>query len=130
MAALNCRRRRSPGGQRGLGVAPALGTFLERLHAEVVRAKLREVVLDFRELNFLTSSCIKYLVVAINRLAETNVESQYELRLVSSPSMRWQMRSFEVLRQVAPDPRAHRPGIARTLGHGRFPGRWIPAMAT
>lgn len=83
-------------------IAPALGGFLERLHAETVRANGKEVVLDFRELNFLTSSCIKYLVVAINRLAASPAESRYLLRLVSSPAMRWQARSFEVLRQIAP----------------------------
>jgi hypothetical protein len=83
-------------------VAPTLANFLERLHIEVTRARLMEVVLDFRELYFLTSSCIKYLVVAIKRLAALDAQSQYKLRLVTTPALRWQERSFEVLCQVAP----------------------------
>jgi hypothetical protein len=83
-------------------VAPALGTLLERLHEEAVRVGVNEVVLDFRELYFLTSSCIKCLVVAIKRLSTLDARSQYKLRLVTTPALRWQERSFEVLCQMAP----------------------------
>ena len=83
-------------------VAPALGTFFERLHAEVVRTHRKEVVLDFRDLQFLTSSCIKYLVVAITRMTAAERASRYELRLVTAAGLRWQELSFQVLRQMAP----------------------------
>jgi anti-anti-sigma factor len=83
-------------------VAQALAHYLERLHEEVARAKLREVVLDFRELYFLTSSCIKCLVVAIKRVMAMDARAQYKIRLLTTPTLRWQERSFEVLCQIAP----------------------------
>lgn len=84
-------------------VASTLGSFLERVHVAAVEAGVKDVALDFRELGFLTSSCMKYLVVAIYRLVETDAATQYRLRLVTAPSLRWQERTFEVLRQVAPE---------------------------
>jgi anti-anti-sigma factor len=89
-------------GNADADVAPALAHFLERLHQESVAAGIEEVLLDFRELHFLTSSCIKYLVVAIKRLETTEPGSQYRLRLVPAPALRWQLQSFEVLCQMAP----------------------------
>jgi hypothetical protein len=83
-------------------VASTLGSFLARLHAGAVQAGVKDVALDFRELGFLTSSCMKYLVVGIQRLADTDAASQYQLRLITAPNLRWQARTFEVLRQVAP----------------------------
>lgn len=83
-------------------VAQALANYLERLHEEVSSAKLKEVVLDFRELYFLTSSCIKCLVVAIKRLSAMDARAQYKIRLLTTPALRWQERSFEVLCQLAP----------------------------
>lgn len=83
-------------------VASTLGSFLERVHVAAVEAGVKAVALDFRKLGFLTSSCMKYLVVAIYRLVETDAETQYQLRLVTAPNLRWQERTFEVLRQVAP----------------------------
>lgn len=83
-------------------VASAFGHYLERLHNLAQGAKLREVVLDFRELYFLTSSCIKCLVMFIKRDMALEARLQYRIRLVTTPKLRWQERSFEVLCQLAP----------------------------
>jgi len=83
-------------------VASAFGHYLDRLHLLAVKSKAREVVLDFRELYFLTSSCIKCLVVFIKRDLALEARAQYRIRLVTTPTLRWQERSFEVLSQLAP----------------------------
>jgi hypothetical protein len=83
-------------------VTAAFAHYLERLHDQLVAAGLREVTFDFRELYFLTSACVKCLVVAIKRLMRLDPRQQYRMRLVTSRSLRWQERSFEVLCQIAP----------------------------
>jgi hypothetical protein len=82
--------------------APTLARFLERLHREAQRTKVAEVVFDFRELYFLTASCIKYLVAAVERVAAADARSQYKVRLVTAPTLRWQEQTVEMLCQVAP----------------------------
>jgi hypothetical protein len=98
---------------RGNADSDVAGTFshyLERLHEEVCKARLQEVTLDCRELYFLTSSCIKCLVMAIKRLAAMDARSQYKINLMTTPALRWQERSFEVLCQLAPVVVRMRPG--------------------
>jgi hypothetical protein len=83
-------------------VSTAFGQYLEQLHHQVVGAKSKELTFDFRELYFLTSSCIKCLVVAIKRVMVLDPRNQYKIRLLTTPALRWQERSFEVLCQMAP----------------------------
>jgi hypothetical protein len=83
-------------------VAEVFDRYLVRLHEEATAAHVMEVVFDFRELYFLTSSCIKCLVVAIKRVMTLDARAQYKIQLHTSPALRWQERSFEVLCQLAP----------------------------
>jgi hypothetical protein len=83
-------------------VADTFASFLQQLHDVAVAAKVREVVFDSRELYFLTSSCIKSLVVAIKRLMAMDARLQYKIRFITTPALRWQERSFEVLTKIAP----------------------------
>jgi hypothetical protein len=83
-------------------VTAAFAHYLERLHDWVMAAELREVTFDFRQLYFLTSACVKCLVVAIKRLMRVDPRQQYRMRLLTSRALRWQERSFEVLCQIAP----------------------------
>ena len=83
-------------------VADAFALYLQQLHDVAIASKVREVVFDSRELYFLTSACIKSLVVAIKRLMAVEARHQYKIRLVTTPALRWQERSFEVLTRIAP----------------------------
>jgi hypothetical protein len=83
-------------------VGAAFAIYLEQMHERAVRAGVSKVVLDFRELYFLTSSCIKCLVVAIKRVAAMDAPSRYSIELLTTPSLRWQERSFEVLCKISP----------------------------
>lgn len=82
--------------------AVAFERYLEQMHVATLRAGLHEVTLDFHELYFLTSSCIKCLVQAIKRVTELEPPAQYKINLATQPSRRWQERSFDVLRKLAP----------------------------
>ena len=83
-------------------VATAFGRYLEQLHHEIVAAKATHLTFDFRELYFLTSACIECLVLAIKRVVAMDSRFQYKVRLLTTPALRWQERSFEVLYQMAP----------------------------
>jgi anti-anti-sigma regulatory factor len=83
-------------------VADTFALYLQQLHDIAIASKVREVVFDSRELYFLTSACIKSLVVAIKRLMAEEARLQYKIRLVTTPALRWQERSFEVLTKIAP----------------------------
>jgi len=83
-------------------VADAFALFLQQLHDVAIAAGVREVVFDSRELYFLTSACIKSLVVAIKRLMAVDARFQYKIRFITTPALRWQERSFEVLTKIAP----------------------------
>ena len=86
----------------GTGDAAAielLASYLPRVHAEVTRLQLPEVVCDFRELSFMNSSCFKAFVVWIDTVK--SAERSYRIRFVTSPSLHWQKRSLEALRRLA-----------------------------
>jgi hypothetical protein len=83
-------------------VADTFALYLQQLHDVALAMKAREVVFDSRELYFLTSACIKGFMVAIKRLMAVEARAQYKIRFVTTPALRWQERSFEVLTKVAP----------------------------
>jgi hypothetical protein len=89
-------------GNADSGVSTTLASYLERLHDEATKARLQNMTLDFRELYFLTPSCIKCLMALIKRVTAMDAPSQYRINLLTSPNLRWQERSFNVLCQLAP----------------------------
>ncbi|HMJ14715.1 MAG TPA: hypothetical protein VK524_25060 [Polyangiaceae bacterium] len=89
-------------GNADSGVTEEFAQYLERLHRQMLLTGLREVTLDFRELYFMTASCIKCLVDAIRRVMDLEANAQYEICLLTQTKLRWQERSFEVLCELAP----------------------------
>jgi hypothetical protein len=83
-------------------VASLFGDYLRARHLEAQRLAVREVVLDCRDLYFLTSSCIKGLASWIKWLMSLDPEAQYSLTFRMTPNLRWQERSFDVLCQMCP----------------------------
>jgi hypothetical protein len=77
--------------------------FLVRLHAEEMRAGLPEVVVDFREFDFMNSSCFKAFVTWIGGVQDLEASKQYKIRFLSDPNKHWQRRSLEALRCFAVD---------------------------
>lgn len=78
-------------------VEPVLGELLGRLHGESQRARVREVSVDLRELEFMNSSCFKSFItwiVAVRRLPE---DQHYRIRFISNPALHWQKRSLHAI---------------------------------
>jgi hypothetical protein len=86
-----------------MGAKEGLDGLLPRVHEEALRRSAAEVVVDFRKLEFMNSSCFKSFVTWISEVQELAPEKQYRLRLLSSPEMHWQRRSLHALRCFAVD---------------------------
>lgn len=76
---------------------PALQVFLKALHTEIQRVKAMDVVVDFRELEFMNSSSFKLFVSWLGKVRELPPDEQYKFRFQSNPNMLWQRRSLAAL---------------------------------
>src|SRR5262245_54510753 len=81
----------------------ALESLLLTLHAEAVRLGVKGVVVDFRNLEFMNSSCFKAFIAWIGSDRVLAVEQRYRIRLMSRPDLLWQRRSLHSLRCFADD---------------------------
>jgi hypothetical protein len=88
-------------GTADLNVKKSLDDFLARLHETAQAHTAVEVVMDFRSLKFMNSSCLKGLVTWICAVQELPPQAQYRIVLVSSPEMHWQKRSLHALSCLA-----------------------------
>jgi hypothetical protein len=84
-------------GTADLTVRRALEEFLTRLHEVAQARRVAEVVMDFRNLKFMNSSCVKLLVNWICNIQLLPQQSQYHVVLVSSRELQWQRRSLRAL---------------------------------
>lgn len=90
-------------GTADLNAREQLENLLLGLHAEAQRLGVSEVAVDFRQLEFMNSSCFKGLVGWLSGVQELETEKQYKIRLLSKPEMLWQRRSLHALRCFAVD---------------------------
>lgn len=74
-----------------------LEAFIKQLHSESLRLGVPKVVLDFRELAFMNSSCFKIFVAWLAQIRDAEVAKQYRIHLRSNPNMLWQRRSLAAL---------------------------------
>lgn len=80
-----------------------LEVFVKKLHTEAVRLATRKVVVDFRELEFMNSSCFKIFVSWLAQVRDLEPAQQYRIHLLSNPSLLWQRRSLAALSCFAVD---------------------------
>lgn len=80
-----------------------LSGFLKRLHLSAVEAKISEIVVDLRALEFMNSSCLKAFVSWLNTLEAAPTESQYRVRFIGDDRKHWQNRSLGALACFAVD---------------------------
>jgi anti-anti-sigma factor len=90
-------------GNADIGAQERLKTFLDALHLEAKRLKVRETVFDLEELYFMNSSCLSLLLRHINAIMQATGGQGYRLKFRSNPNLRWQRRSLQALRSYAPD---------------------------
>jgi len=88
-------------GSADLNSKPMLDAMLEKMHPEVLRLAVREVVIDLNGLEFMNSSCFKSFVSWIGKDQDLEPEKQYKLRFLQNARMHWQSRSLNALRCFA-----------------------------
>ncbi len=90
-------------GNADMAAKDGLDALLPGVHAEAQRMGVHEVRIDFRELEFMNSSCFKSFVSWISDVGELEAKKQYKIRFISKPEMHWQRRSLHALRCFAVD---------------------------
>ena len=80
-----------------------LDVLLRGIHETALTAKVTEVVVDLRALEFMNSSCIKAFVSWIGAIQDGPPGSQYKLRILSDSKKHWQGRSLTALACFAAD---------------------------
>jgi hypothetical protein len=75
----------------------AIEAMLSRVHAEALRLGVPEVAVDFRECDFVNSSCFKAFIVWLEKIQELDEKQQYRLRFYSDDTKAWQRRSLQAL---------------------------------
>lgn len=90
-------------GNADMAAKDSLDALLPRVHEEAQKSGLQEVAIDFRELEFMNSSCFKTFVTWISDVTELEPSKQYKIRLLSRPELHWQKRSLHALRCFAVD---------------------------
>ena len=90
-------------GNADMEATPVLEVYLKKLHAELLRAKVRAVAFDVTELDFMNSSSFKCFVSWIGWVTKLPAEDRYDVRFVNNPLLQWQRRSLEALHRFAPE---------------------------
>jgi hypothetical protein len=75
--------------------------FVAKLHDAAARIEVATVVIDFRELEFMNSSCFKIFVAWLAKLRDS--ERPYKILIRSNPNLLWQRRSLAALSCFAVD---------------------------
>lgn len=82
--------------------AAVLNPFVDAVHAQLSGANLKEIRVDFTELEFCNSSGFKAFIHWIQRVQALPEAQRYKLRFVSSPARKWQRTSLLALSCYAP----------------------------
>jgi hypothetical protein len=78
-----------------------LATAFDGVHREALARSAHTVVADLRELEFVTSACLKVFVAWLQRVLALEEERRYSVRLRSDPRHSWQKRSLSALAAFA-----------------------------
>lgn len=90
-------------GNADIGAQERLKSFLDALHLEAKRLKVRETLFDLEELYFMNSSCLSLFLRHINAVMQAPGAQLYRLKFRSNPNLRWQKRSLQALQSYAPN---------------------------
>lgn len=77
--------------------AVVLNPFVDAVHEQLVKAAAKEVLVDFRELEFCNSSGFKAFIHWIQKIQELPEAQRYGLRFLSNPARKWQRTSLLAL---------------------------------
>jgi len=82
--------------------AAILNPFVDAVHAQLSGANVKEIRVDFTELEFCNSSGFKAFIHWIQKVQALPEPRRYKLRFVSSPTRKWQRTSLLALSCYAP----------------------------
>jgi len=75
-------------------IVKELDEFLVHVHTSIREQRLTEVIVDFRELEFMNSSCFKSFITWLVTVRREPVQNQYSIRFYSARAHHWQKRSL------------------------------------
>lgn len=78
-----------------------LDACLAGVHSAATERGAQRVCIDFRQLEFMNSSCFKSFVSWIGNVQELAPSARYQIEFQSNPRMHWQRRSLNALRCFA-----------------------------
>lgn len=81
---------------------PVITPFFNKVHDQVLETGIKEVILDFKDLNFLNSSGIKTITKWIMKIPTLADDKKYKMKLVYSEEITWQRTSLMILTYLAP----------------------------
>jgi hypothetical protein len=90
-------------GNADLNARLSLDRFVASVHEEVRRRSLKEVLVDFRQLAFMNSSCLKSLIRWVAQIQDSPTDEHYRIVFLSSPALHWQKRSLHAIACLASD---------------------------
>lgn len=82
---------------------PIITPFFDKIHNNVIKKGIKEIFLDFKELNFLNSSGIKTITKWIMKMSLLPPEKRYKMNLIYTEEITWQRTSLMILTYLAPD---------------------------
>ncbi len=82
--------------------AAVLNPFVDAVHAQLAGANVKEIRVDFTDLEFCNSSGFKAFIHWIQKVQALPEAQRYKLRFVSSPVRKWQRTSLLALSCYAP----------------------------
>jgi hypothetical protein len=77
-----------------------LDDYLNQLHAALLQKRSRSVAIDFTQLYFMNSSCLKAFATWIHEVNTTG--RPYSVTLQMNPGLNWQKRTLRALGRLAP----------------------------
>ena len=84
-------------------ITTVLDEFLGKVHDEASSHSISEVVVDLRDVEFMSSACLKAFVTWIHVARTLPEASRYQIVILSQPEILWQRRSMHALSCIAKD---------------------------
>ena len=79
-----------------------LDPLFDKIHGGCVSSGIKEVDLDFKQLNFLNSSGIKAIAKWIMKLGDLSGDKKYVIKIIHNKNITWQVTSLPTLTFLVP----------------------------
>ena len=88
-------------GNADMNIRPDLHAFLLDVHGTATAAKIVDVTVDCRALEFMNSSCLQSVAFWIQQVLEVPEERRYRVKFLASSKRFWQRRSLSAIARFA-----------------------------